>query len=166
MLVTTEPQRRLISGAEALAQTYEDTDRQVAPNRMPEQDSWKESGRRIGRMMSHQALCRYVTRSNPRVIMETSIADPACAGFYSLTGDHKRYLVAFHKGHLPEWSIIETDKADLPVRERRGWRTVLMRLLKQRILSFRQITNIIQDHYGYSPAVWNKYWHLHVGDFA
>ena len=165
MLVTTEPRRHLISGAEALSRSYEDTDRRIAENRIPDQDSWKESERRIGRSMTHQALGRYVSRSNPAVVMETSLADPSCAGFYALDGRGKRYLVAFHKGYLPEWSIIETDKADLPVRERRGWRTVLMRLLKQRILSFRQITHIIRDHYGYSPAVWNKYWHLHTADF-
>jgi hypothetical protein len=165
MLVGTTEQVKRIAGREALARSFEDTDRQLAQHRLPEQDSWKENERRLGRGMTHVALFNYVRKYIHSVVMETSFNDPAVAGFYSHDTRGKRYLVAFNTGFLPEWSIITTDRADLPCKERRGWRTVLLHLLKRRAITFSQVSEIVRTHYGYTPADWNKYWHYHVSDF-
>ena len=165
MLVGTTEQVKRISGREALARSFEDTDRQLAQHRLPQQDDWKECERRLGRGMTHVTLFNYVRKYIHSVVMETSFNDPAVAGFYSHDTRGKRYLVAFNTGFLPEWSIITTDRADLPCKERRGWRTVLLHLLKRRAITFSQVSEIVRTHYGYTPADWNKYWHYHVSDF-
>ena len=165
MLVGTTEQVKQIAGREALARSFEDTDRQLAQHRLPQQDEWKECERRLGRGMTHVALFNYVRKYIHSVVMETSFNDPAVAGFYSHDTRGKRYLVAFNTGFLPEWSIITTDRADLPIKERRGWRTVLLHLLKRRAITFSQVSEIVRTHYGYTPADWNKYWHYHVSDF-
>ncbi len=148
----------------ALEEKYEDTDRQNEQHRLPEQDTWKESKKRIGKGMFHTELLRYVGNSNHRIFMETSNANQDIAGFYWMRRDVKTFLVAFPKGFMSEWSIVETDRADLPVKERRGWRTVLVRLMKARALTRAQVMEIVRSHFGYSPAEWNKYWHLHTKD--
>ena len=165
MLVGTTEQVKRISGREALARSFEDTDRQLAQHRLPEQDKWKESERRLGRGMTHVALFNYVRKFIESVVMETSFNDPAVAGFYSHDTRGKRYLVAFNTGFLPEWSIITTDRADLPIKERRGWRTVLLHLLKRKVITFSQVSEIVRTHYGYAPADWNKYWWIYTNDF-
>lgn len=165
MLVGTTEQVKRIAGREALARSFEDTDRQLAQHRLPQQDDWKECERRLGRGMTHAALFNYVRKYIHSVVMETSFNDPAVAGFYSHDTRGKHYLVAFNTGFLPEWSIITTDRADLPIKERRGWRTVLLHLLKRRAITFSQVSEIVRTHYGYTPADWNKYWHYHVSDF-
>lgn len=165
MLVGTTEQVRRIAGREALARSFEDTDRQLAQHRLPQQDDWKECGRRLGRGMTHVTLFNYVRKYIHSVVMETSFNDPAVAGFYAHDTRGKRYLVAFNTGFLPEWSIITTDRADLPTKERRGWRTVLLHLLKRKAITFSQVSEIVRTHYGYTPADWNKYWHYHVSDF-
>jgi len=157
-------------GQEALHELWQDTDRRLDPQRFggseAEQNKWKRSEQRVGKPMSHMQLATYVTRSNPSIIMETSLSAPENAGLYLVHRGGKKYLVAFAKGSLPEWSIIETDRADLPVREVRGWRTVLLRLLKQKALTFTQVSRIVQEHYGFSPVVWNRVWREHVRDFC
>ena len=169
MLITTNPLKRL-RGKEALQQKWAETDRMLEWQRWGgserAQDTMKDSPRRVGHPLPHTQLALYVSRTNDRLHMETSISDETVAGFYARCPDgSKRYVCSFQKGLMPEWSIIHTDRADLPVKEQRGWRTVLIRLLKGRYLNFNQVSEIVRDIYGYSPVDWNKLWHLHTRDF-
>lgn len=153
-----------------LLAAWEDTDRLLEPQRVGgsahEQDKWKRSPQRIGKPMSHLQLERYVTRSNPALYMEVSRNDASIVGFYLRGADSgRRFICAFPRGQLTEWSVIETDAADLPIREVRGWRTVLVRLLKTRCLTFNQVSEIVRAHYGYSPVEWNALWYEYTRDF-
>lgn len=170
MLTTTTPLLKRLRGKEALQKKWNETDRMLEWQRWGgserAQDTMKESPQRVGHPLAHTQLALYVNRTNPRLHMETSISDETVAGFYARNSDGtKRYVCAFPKGLMSEWSIVCTDRADLPVKEQRGWRTVLLRLLKARHLTFNQVSEIVRDIYGYSPVEWNKLWYLHTHDF-
>jgi hypothetical protein len=70
---------------------------------------------------------------------EDSYRDPQIAGFYTRDKGEKKYICSFDKGPMPEFSIILTDAADLPIKEKRGWRTVLTRLLQANVINWNQI---------------------------
>lgn len=154
MLTTTSPKLKRITGMEALRRSFEETDKELIKYRLDDQDALKNAEARMGKPMSHSDLFRRVSKCNPRITMEDSLNDPLVAGFYLTTREGKKYLVAFDKGYLPEFSIVVTDNADLPIKERRGWRTVLLRLLKQRALTWRQILAVWGDAHGHSSKLW------------
>lgn len=136
----------ILNAREALARTYEDTDRRLQAFRLPDHEHLKQAAKLIGKPMLHTELVRRVTRLNPAVWAETSIAFPENWGFYTRgPNGTKQFIVAAPKGWLPEHSWIETDRADLPVREHRGWRTVLVRLLAARALTWAQVLSAFGD---------------------
>jgi hypothetical protein len=67
--------------------------------------------------------------------------------------DHK-YVSGFPLGELPEWSHVTLDSSKLPTRERRGWRTVLIGLIKSGSITYAQAVN----EFGH-PDSRGKLWH-------
>jgi hypothetical protein len=57
----------------------------------------------------------------------------------------KTYLSSFDKGEMPEFSFILCDYQEIPEQEVRGWRTVLVRLLTLRALTWRQVKEEFDD---------------------
>jgi hypothetical protein len=51
---------------------------------------------------------------------------------------HHRYVGGFPKQEMAEYSTVDVDTSMLPTREKRGWRSVLMALVKQGCLSYAQ----------------------------
>lgn len=47
-----------------------------------------------------------------------------------------RYVGGFPKQELPEYSTVDIDTSLLPTREKRGWRSVLITLVKQGVISY------------------------------
>lgn len=136
---------KLLSPEEALKKSFEDTEKKVARYRLDDHDHLKDAAQRTGKPMSHQDLIRRVTKCNPRIWAEDSLNDKKSIGFYTTRAGVKKYLVAFEKGVLPEFSFILVDTADLPIKEKRGWRTVLHRLLAQGALKWSDIVAIFGD---------------------
>lgn len=130
-----------LSAQEALLRAYADTDRRLQAYRVPDHEDLKNVELRLGSPMPHTELIRRVVKLNPRIWAETSINFPENWGFYTTAPDGtKRFLVAAPKGVLPEHSWVETDRADLAIKEHRGWRTVLVRLLDAGVLTWDQVT--------------------------
>lgn len=67
--------------------------------------------------------------------------------------DHK-YVSGFPLGELPEWSHVTLDSSNLPTREKRGWRTVLIALIKSRAITYSQALK----EFG-QPDSRGKLWH-------
>jgi hypothetical protein len=146
-----------ISAEEALKKSFEDTERRVEQYRLPDQDELAEESRRLGHPMTSNELIRRVTKLNPDLWAEDSIANPkTVTGFYTAHDKKKIFCVAFDKGWLPEFSIVVEDRAGLPVRERRGWRTVLVRLLEGGYLTFEQILAGFGDALGTNNRRWRS----------
>jgi hypothetical protein len=62
---------------------------------------------------------------------------------------------------LPEFSYILVDAADLPIKEVRGWRTVLHRLLKLKLISWADVLAVFGD----PMHAANERWQANTAEF-
>ena len=135
--------RRFDSTEEMLKAMWQDTDAQLAPYRFPDQESFKNVAKQTGKGLWSNILVKQILKAAPHLICEDCVAIPGCAGFYKVVDGEKKFTNAsFRRGFVPEFTIIKTDAADLPVEFTYGWRTVLLRLVKSRDLTMNQINRI------------------------
>lgn len=146
-----------LSKEEALLRSFEQTDKAVDRYRLDDHDHLKDANARTGRPMAHTELIGRVRRATSNVWAEDSRNAPENAGFYTNKAGVKTYLCAFEKGVLPEYTIIFTDCADLPVKQRIGWRNVLLRLLGAGVLTWAQVLDIFGDAHGINSRRWKFY---------
>jgi hypothetical protein len=161
MLLKVDPHTKgeLLSPEEALIKSFENTDKMLQQYRLDDHEELKNAEQRMGQRMEHNELVRRVCKANPYVFAEDSNADPEhVMGFYFTNRKgEKEFVCAFDKGYLPEFSIIFVDAADLPVKEKRGWRTVLLRLLAKDCLTWEQVMEIFGDAHGINSRRWRFY---------
>src|SRR5262249_48944406 len=100
---------------------------------------------------------------NPGLFVEDSVNCKGHAGFYftEADGTKKPTNAHFKKGVLPEFSVIETDAADQPVRVQYGWREVLARLGKAKKLALAQVVRVFGD----CETVQSKHWRRDMQKF-
>lgn len=158
----TQPKfTKTLSLKENLAKQYQDTDRQLQQFREPDHDHLKSMVDRLGKVYTHTDFITIVQRLNSKVWPETSNADPTVVGLYYMQGRNKRYVTSFDKGFVPEFTFINVDRADLqlptifeepennlPKGFKKGWRQVLVELLKKRLITKKQI----KEAFGYVPS--------------
>ena len=56
-----------------------------------------------------------------------------------------RYVGGFPKDDLPEYSTVDIDTSKLPTREKRGWRSVLITIIKQGVASYQDVISQFGD---------------------
>lgn len=157
MLIVPSPDQlgdKRLSSKEQLLKSFEQTDKGLQRYRLDDHDELKKAEERMGQQMAHNELVRRVCKLNPNIWAEDSLSDANVVGLYTTHKGQKKYLVAFDKGYLPEFSIILTDAADLAIKEKRGWRTVLTRLLKQDALTWEQVMSVFGDAHGKQSKRW------------
>lgn len=157
--VVATPKRVLPqSDMEELARLREMSAAKIESQRFPDQDNFKDTERQLGSPMHSSNLISKVKKINPRLICEDSINCKGHAGFYyfSQTGEKKATGASFKKGILSEFSVIETDAADLPVRVQYGWREVLLRLVKAKQLSLKQVLRVFGDTATVQSTNWRR----------
>jgi hypothetical protein len=157
MLTTTTPQLKRISGREKLAGLKEDTNKQLERYRLSDHDELKKSEKRTGQMLYHTDVIRRIEKlTHKRVWAEDSNNDTNVCGFYTQFNGAKKFICAFDKGPLPEFSHITTDERDLPIKEMRGWRTVLTRLMQAKVITWAQVVYGFGDGIDHAAADrWN-----------
>lgn len=157
MLTTTSIERKKLSPQEQLKAHYEDTDRALMRYRLSDHDDLQDAAKRMGTpLMSNDLITRVEKLTGRKVWAEDSYRDPQnVAGFYHIKKGEKTFICAFDKGPMPEFSIVLTDAADLPIKEKRGWRTVLTRLLQADVLTWSQVVYGFGD--GRSHAAANRW---------
>jgi len=128
-----------LSPQEALAKSYEETNQTLDQYRLDDHDDLKNIEKRIGHPMFHTEFAQRLSKvTHGQVWIEDSYRDKNIAGVYTTKQGIKTYICSFDKGAMPEFSIIVTDAADLPIKEIRGWRTVLTRLIQTRTITYAQ----------------------------
>lgn len=138
-----------LSAREALIEKQEETNKALNQYRLDDHAELKDVNQRIGSPMWHTEFISRVEKATHRKVWaEDSYRDKEVAGFYTTINGEKTYICSFQKGAMPEFSIIVTDERDLPIQEKRGWRTVLTRLLQTGNIKFYQIKNAfdIREH--------------------
>lgn len=120
--------------------------------------------RQLGTPISSEEFMRRLGRMNPKLIFEPTLDNPLRIGIYiaerriNEAGDEvedKMYVSAFDRGYLPERSVRHVKKSlqsdpdprnkggwievEEFQRETRGWRTVLVRLLRAKLIRMPEI---------------------------
>jgi hypothetical protein len=148
------PSTRL-SAKEALQRSYQDTDAKLDQYRLPDQEDLKNIEKRIGHAMFYTEFIQRVEKvTGRRVWFEGSNVTPTVMGAYTTVANQKTYICSFDKIAMPENSIVVTDDRNLPIKEIRGWRTVITRLIQSKAMTcseakraFDLIENQVQDRF-------------------
>jgi hypothetical protein len=131
--------------------------------RLSDHDDLKDAAQRMGTpLMSNDLITRVEKLTGRQVWAEDSYRDSSVVGFYTVKKGEKTYICSFDKGPMPEFSIILTDAADLPVKEKRGWRTVLTRLLQAGVITWPQVVYGFGDGRSHRAA---DRWSFNTRDF-
>jgi hypothetical protein len=111
----------------------EDRARMIAPTRNPEYEEMTGVGR-LGKVMHHSELVSKLQKVVPNlVVWPGNIAGDI--SLYRIYGEQVDFICYSNEGWLPEFSIVEFNKDMQPIHERRGWRTVLLRIIKFGLLT-------------------------------
>ncbi len=136
----------------------------VKRQRWENQADYENSVARIGKPMHHSDLLRKLRRLVPniyvmdgRIVGDLAVFQTYPCGQPDLDGNSFRYLFYIPTGVLPEFSQYEFDHRDVPIREsRRGWRTVLLRLIKIGLLSEETSNREFGRAEGPASNVWHR----------
>lgn len=113
-----------------------------------------------GTPMAYQNLIRLITRINPSIICEDGGYPNAIAvripGIQADGTYGKRYVTGFQKEVLQEFSGMRTDERGRPHREVRGWRTVVLALIRQHIISYKNAVDVFGEPNGSRAGRWQQ----------
>jgi hypothetical protein len=130
---------KILSKAERLQELRESTDRRLQPQRMADQADFTQAAARRGRVMHTAEVLRRLKRCVPRLWAADGL--PGWVALHRINRQGQaEYMFAVPWGELPEYSIVHVDARNLPQREERGWRTVLIRLHRSGLLSEPQMS--------------------------
>lgn len=107
----------------------------------------------VGRATTSQEMEKRLVRCNNRLYFEVSRGDPSKVGIYHIEDRRLRHVCGMENGWMPEFSIRHFQEIRLPspsiegewitrrtfTKETRGWRTVLARLLREKLITSSQI---------------------------
>jgi hypothetical protein len=129
---------------ETLARLWEETDKKLRAERLPNQEDWKNVDRQRGLPIDSNELVRRIRKMSPFLWVEDSLNCPGHAGFYFSSFDGQKQFSGAHfkKGTVFEFSRIYVDAADRPVAVEYGWREVLHRLLKKKLIKWKQMVKV------------------------
>jgi len=129
--------------------------------RWPNQADYENAMARVGRPLHHSDFlrklrplvpCLYIT--DGRIIGDLAVFKTGSRGE---DGNDFQYLFYIPTGILPEFSQYEFDARDIPVREsKRGWRTVLLRLIKSGLLTEEASDKAFGKADGPASTVWYR----------
>ncbi len=130
----------------------------------------------VGRSMTSDQVKKRLLKCNGNFWFEISAADSSKIGIYVIENrpdtlgimqKDKRFVVGMQNGWMPEFSIRHFKEKQVPAgdnvnwetkkefaRETRGWRTVLARLLKERLITAPQIEAYFKVSQGRSSQMW------------
>jgi hypothetical protein len=120
--------------------------------RQSDHDWFKDFSRRRGESMHSSDLIFRIQKLNPHVFVQQQYNFENDWGLYLPVLGRIQYLSAVPKGYLTEFSYGIVDEQDLPVEEKRGWRTVLIMCLCKGALSWSQVV----EEFGEPQDGWNE----------
>lgn len=142
---------------------------QAATFRIPGQTELEDQERSAGPRLYYTEIIRRIRNENPNIFVvdgspgnvafyRRKRGDELAAEEYEPTrpdwyNDHK-YAGGMPKDWLPEYSHVILDNSLLPVREIRGWRSVLISLIKAGALTYQQAINQFGEAVGQRSDRW------------
>jgi hypothetical protein len=151
-----------VKDAEAVAKLKEDNKTATAKLRIPNQDLLEDRAAALGIPLHPSVLISRLQKLDPKIIVEQGGVRNAVAVRYPRispeTGEmEKSYVTGFYVDNpLPEFSCVVVDNRGLPWREIRGWRSVLIALIRQNIVTEGQCDLIFGKNDGKRAVIWNE----------
>jgi hypothetical protein len=154
-----------LSTEEHLENQREKNYRAASKQRWSNQEDYENEEARWGYVMDSSEVLRKIFKLIPHDLFITDgriIGDLALYRVYGspqpdLDGRTFRYLFYIPQSRLPEFSQYEFDHRDVPIREkRRGWRTVLLRLIKTGLVTEEQVEEEFGPALGEASTVWRR----------
>ena len=107
--------------------------------RQSDHDWFKDFNRRRGVCMHSSDLIYRLQQLNPHIFVQQQINFPDDWGLYTSQLGRIQFLTGLQKGWLTEFSYALVDERDLPLEERRGWRTVIIYCLMKGAVTWEQV---------------------------
>jgi hypothetical protein len=154
-----------MSVSEHTAHTREKNFSAAASQRARHQDDYKNDEARRGRQMMHSDFLFVLKRLVPDLYITEGRIEGDLAIFRTYAGPQTKlegrdfeYLFYIPTGLLPEFSIWEFDTVrDIRVKEKqRGWRTILLRLIKLGLLTEDTCNKVYGRPDGQASTVWYR----------
>lgn len=133
------------------------------------QDEYRNDAARMGKAMHssefiaklHQAVPNlYVKDGN--IVGHLALYELSSQPREDWGGQQFRYLFYFEEGLIPEFSLYEFSALDVPIREKkRGWRTVLLRLINSGLLTEPKSDKFFGPAEGEASLIWRYKLYLH-----
>lgn len=157
-----------LQGEEAYRKTWEETDAQLEQYRLSDQEELKKEHIRAGQRMHSSEFIHRLHKIKPLLVVRKG----AFEGFLTLwypngapefQNDEKRgceYLQsAFKQGWLPEFTWVKVDENNQIMEAQKGgvqqgWRTILVRLLQFKVLTWKQVVDEFGDAQGFQSKRW------------
>ncbi len=125
--------------------------------RLWDHNSFRDFHRRKGCVLHSSEFIFRLQELNPNISVSHQINFADDWGLYTDMVGGSIYLSGFPKGWLTEFSYCLVDDRNLPTEEKRGWRTVLIRLLGKGVLTWEQVVNEFGDSEGFNSERWLTY---------
>jgi hypothetical protein len=152
-----------ISPAEAVSKAKEDMLEQASGHRVPDQAILEDQAmaKQAGYWLDYQELVRRISLLNPRILFQKGGVTNAIAVRYPKRDEHgevvQEYVTGFYCESLPEYSSVTLDEKGLPHREIRGWRSVLVALIRAGALTKKQCDAIFGPAMGERSMLWYRH---------
>lgn len=125
--------------------------------RLYDHNDFKEFCRRRGEVMHSSDLIFQLQKINPLIFVQQQVNFPDDWGLYADVLGRVQYLSAVPKGWLTEFSYSIVDDRDLPIEERRGWRTVLVMCMLKGALEWANVERAFGDpEDGFNDKRWQE----------
>jgi hypothetical protein len=127
--------------------------------KIPDQATLENTEMAQGHPMPYQDLIFLLKKMCPTLVIEDGgMANAVAVRIPGMLEDGtfgKRYVTGFYKEVLPEFSSVSTDTKGLPVREHRGWRTVVLACIKQGVVSYKDAVYLFGEPNGVRGGRWH-----------
>jgi hypothetical protein len=111
----------------------------LATYRQSDHDWFSDFNRRKGEVTHHSDLIYRLQQLNPHIFVQQQVNFDSDWGLYTSALGRVQFLTGLPKGWLTEFSYAIVDERDLPLEEKRGWRTVLVYCLMKGAITWEQV---------------------------
>lgn len=148
-----------ISLHEANHKAREENLKMASARRIADQDVLEDQEMAQGIVLDHNELIRRIQLLNPKILIQAGGVQGAVAVRYPKyeDGEHTlAYITGFYLEPLPEFSSVTLDDMGLPHREIRGWRSVLLALIKAGALEQEKVDTLFGPAMGQRTGLWYR----------
>lgn len=133
--------------------------RRNAGHYLENQEDLMDEAAARGTPLPYQELIAKLEKLNPRLLFRDGGYPGAIACYTPVVTEDGlqglKYVTGFMKSVLPEHSTVEVDEDGCPTKENRGWRSVVLALAKQRLISKKDADSVFGPALGQMSRRWD-----------